>query len=563
MEKELLQIEADSYRYAVKNAFLHNGKADVGAVVGKIIALHKNTDIKKAMPLIQNAVKKVNCLNFEDIEIEFKKFEERGYELKPAEKKEGLIDLDWAEAGEKVVTRYAPNPNGPFHLGNARAAILSHEFARKYKGKFILRFDDTDPKVKKPIADAEKIFLEDLNWLECKPDEIYFASDRLELYYSFMRKLLEIDGAYVCTCEKESWKKGILSGEGCDCRKKSKEDQLKNFEKMLFHKFKEGDAVLRIKTDLNHPDPSVRDWWLAKIVDSPQHPRVGSKFHLWPSYNFASAIDDHELGTTLILRGQEHAQNQTKQEFLYKYFEWTYPHSFHFGRVKLEKMVLSTSKIKLGIESGKYNGWDDIRLGTIRALRRKGFVAQALKKAIIDVGVKSSDTTIELKKLAALNKEFLGELKRIVFIEEPIELDVNFCPKTSVNFDGKIFELKEGNQRFTVSKKQLAQSKIGETFRLRNAYNAKLKSAIDFRAEADFLNAINLKKEHDSINIVSWILHAVDVEILMPDSKKIYGLAEEDLLDLKAGEHVQFDKFGICIIDSKKDGRINLWFSHE
>jgi len=125
-----MSVEEDAYRYAVKNAVLHEGRADVGAVIGKVKALHPELGIKKTMEIALEAVKKANSLKPEELEAEFSKFEKKGYELKPKEKEDVLPKLEWAESGrEKVVTRYAPNPNGLFHLGNARAIVLSHEFA--------------------------------------------------------------------------------------------------------------------------------------------------------------------------------------------------------------------------------------------------------------------------------------------------------------------------------------------------------------------------------------------------------------------------------------------------
>jgi len=145
-----MSVEQDAYRYAIKNAFLHEGKADMGALIGKLKALHPELHIKKTMEIALEAVKKVNAMEAGEIKKEFEQFNKKGYELKAKQKEDPLPSLEWAEK-EAVVTRYAPNPNGPFHLGNARTAILSKEFSERHKGKFLLRFDDTDPKVKKPI----------------------------------------------------------------------------------------------------------------------------------------------------------------------------------------------------------------------------------------------------------------------------------------------------------------------------------------------------------------------------------------------------------------------------
>ena len=316
------KIEEDSYRYALKNAVEHEGKADLKAVIGKIMALHSGIDLKKEVKKISAQVEKVNKMNAEEQKKEFKKFEPT-IELKPRPQREGLRELEWAKE-EHVITRFAPNPNAPFHVGNSRAALLSYQYAEMYNGEFILRFDDTDPKIKKSIENAEEVFVKDLNWLGIKKiSKTVFASDRLEIYYEYMRKTIEMGKAYICSCEKEKWKALIDAGKGCPHRELAPEKQMGEFAKMLSHKIKEGEAVLRLKTDLNANDPALKDWWMARIVDKVQHPRVGKKFHLWPSYNFASAIDDHLLGITLIIRGQEHAQNETKQQFLYEYFGWT------------------------------------------------------------------------------------------------------------------------------------------------------------------------------------------------------------------------------------------------
>ncbi len=548
----------DAYKYAIKNAALHAGKASVGAVVGKVKALNPDLEIKDAMPSVIDAVKKVNSMKMPEIEKEFKAFEEKGYELKPKEKEGFLPALEWAEK-EQVVTRYAPNPNGPFHLGNARAAILSDEFAKIYSGKMILRFDDTDPKVKKPIENAEQIFKEDLEWLDCSISETYFASDRLEIYYKYMKKVTEQGNAYVCTCDSEKWRALIRKKQACPCRGLETKEQTARLAKMFSNEFKEKQAVLRIKTDLKNPDPSIRDWWAAKVVDNPIHPnpKTKGKF-VWPSYNLASAIDDHELGVTLILRGQEHEQNQTKQEYLYKYLGWKYPHSFHFGRIKLGETILSTSKIKAGIEEGSFSGWDDPRLGTIRALRRRGFQAKALRNAILEVGVKSSDASIDGKRLADLNKDALGtELVRIAFFREPIILDVSHSPEKEVEVDGNTFRLAR-EQRFLVDKEELGKFKKGDVFRLRNAYDVKISKKDELQAFAEYIGELPGKK-----HIMQWILEGADIEILMDDASRIAGLAGEEILKEKEGTVVHFDRFGFCRIESIEGKKAKLIFTNE
>ena len=550
------ELEKKAYKYAIKNAYLHDGKADLGAVIGKIKALEPDIEIKKAIEYAKHAIEMVNNMPFEEIKREYGRFErEEGFELKPVQKEEHLPELTWAEQ-QAVVTRFAPNPNGLMHLGSARAAILSHEYAKRYKGKFLLRFDDTDPKVKTPIPNAEELFKKDLKWLKCSIAKTYFASDRLNIYEEYMKKLIEMGRAYVCTCDPEEWRRKIKAQEACPCRNKKASEHLKRFEKMLRYEFKEGEAVLRIKTILSHKDPSVRDWWLAKIVDEPTHPRVSSEHHVWPSYNFASALDDHLLGVTLIIRGQEHQQNETKQMFLYSYFGWEYPHTIYTGRVMLEGVTLSTSKIREGIEKGVYIGWDDPRLGTIAALRRRGFQSETIRKIILSIGVKPNDTTIEWNTLAAINREIISERsERISAIEEPFRLVVEFAPAKEVKTDFGTVKLNEGLQKFIVEKK-LIKNKLNGIVRLRNAYNVKIKKIAELQAFAEYAGDEKIEP------IIPWITEPVKIEIMMPNAKKIERVTDKAILKKKVDETCYIDNLGFVRIDNVTETKVDAWFAH-
>jgi len=548
-------MEKAAYKYAIKNAVQHDGKANVQAVVGKLKALFPDADIKQAIKVAQHATEKVNSMKLDEIQQEFNRLEkEEGYELKPKQKEPGLPELPWAK-GQKVVTRFAPNPNGPMHIGSARAAILSYEYAAKYKGSFILRFDDTDPKVKKPMENAEEIFRKDLEWLGCKIDKIYFASDRLEIYRKYMAELIEKGRAYVCTCNPEDWRKKIKQQSACPCRDKSPKEHMRRFEKMVNNEYKEGEAVLRIKTLLSHRDPSVRDWWIAKVVDNPMHPRAKKSEHVWPSYNFASAIDDHLLGTTLIIRGQEHKQNETKQVFLYNYFGWEYPHTIYTGRVMLEGVVLSTSRTKEAIEKGMYTGWDDPRLGTLIALRKRGFLPETIRKIILDIGTKPNDTTIEWDMLVAINRELISDKSpRITALEEPARLIVEFPPEKEVKISDEIkLNLNAGLQDFFVEKSVLQSAK--GTLRLRNAYNIKVKKVTPMQAFAEYVGDAKIEP------IVPWILQPIELYITMPDTTIVKKFVDKKI-GFKVNGTYYIDNFGFVHIINISENTIEAMFTH-
>ncbi len=554
-------------KYAVKNAIEHSGKAELKAVISKLIAIDKEIakNLSKEIKEITEIVEQVNSLNRNELEEKFNSFESFD-ELPEREKKEEM-HLNWTDK-EKVITRYAPNPNGPFHLGNARALLNSFEYAKKYKGKFILRFDDTDPKIKKPIKNPEQIFMKDLNWLGVNIDELHFASDRMEIYYAYMKKIISMGKAYVCFCEKEKWKEKINKKEACECREKNEKEQLKQFEKMLKHELKEGEAILRIKTDLNANDPSLKDWWAAKIVDKPEHPRTGSKYYVWPSYNFASAIDDHEMNITLIIRGQEHAQNAEKQKFLYNYFEWKYPHAFHTGRIKLQEMILSTSKIKEGIEQGLYKGWDDPRLGTIQALRRRGFSAKTIKEIIKEIGIKSSDTTIDFNRMVDLNKKFIdSKSDRYYFIEKPVRLEISFIPEMEIEKplhpdypdQTKSYSIKAGSQTFLISKKDAERTEEGKVVRLKHALNFRITKKDEMQIFGEFTGTQKLENKP----LINWILNETTAEIIMDNADKKHGIIEKEILKEKEGNTIQSEGLGYFRIDEIKKNKVILWFAHK
>ena len=551
-----MSYEKDAYRYAIRNAFEHKGKADAGALIGKLKALYPDVNVKELVPFAKVAAEKVNGMGMDEIHAEFDKFNAEGFELKIPEKKVGLQDLEWASA-QPVVTRFAPNPSAPSHMGHLRPAILSYLYAKKYHGKFILRFEDTDPKIKKPLEGVEKLYLDDLAWVHCTPDEIVYQSDRLNIYTDYMNQIIGMGKAYVCTCDAEEWKKLRVKKIACPCRELSVEENQERLKKMFTHEYLQGQAVLRIKTDMNAEDPAERDWAAARIVDKPSHYKV-KNVYVWPTYNFSTAIDDHLMGITLIIRGQQHSSNVKKQTWIYTHFGWTYPHSFHHGKLSAPGAELSKSKMVEGIKNGTYSGWDDPKLFTVSALRRKGFRAQAFIDMMIDLGVKTSDTELSLELMGNYNRPYVEKSLNVPMILNPIPLEVDFSPEMDVNLDGNMVHLSQGRQAFFVSKDDAKNWKDGTLIRLRNAYIAKINSIDEFHVNAQFVST----KKLDNTAQINWLPEGVDVEITLPTGEKQFGLAKEELAALHVDDVVHFPHFGFCRVDAKTEKEIKLWFAH-
>ncbi len=569
-------------KHALLNAYKHDGRCEAGAVLGKVLGERPDLKnlVKKLYPSLKQIVDEVNRLslneqlsilktNFPDAIVEVPK-------VKAEEKK--LPPLPDADKYAKIVTRFSPNPDCALHLGSARAIILSHDYARQYDGKFILRFEDTDPRLKKASLIFYDLIREDLNWLECRWDEEFIQSDRLSIYYKVVEDLIKANGAYVCTCEPTTFRSHIASSKACPCRNLTLEEQMSRWKDMLDGNYKEGQAIVRVKTDLNHPNPAVRDWPALRIVDTIKHPhpRVGSKYHIWPLYNFAAGVDDHLMGITHIIRGKEHLTNAVRQMYMYKHLNWEYPVAIHYGRLKIEGAVLSKSKIIQGIRDGLYEGFDDPRLATFLALRRRGFQPDAIRKLIYDVGIKPVDATLSWQNLYSYNRQIVDKVaSRYFAILDKIELQIHGIKenlkavlpkhpddKARGNRELKVHQ-KNGIAKVFVSKsdKELLLSK--PITRLMGLMNIG-----DVKFEGNYLKAsfkglsIHEAREAEA-PLIHWLptQDTVKIILVMPTGKKIEGLAEKSLADEPMNSLVQLERLGFGRIDSKSDDKIVIYFT--
>jgi len=556
-------------KIALVNAIKHDGKSQPGPVIGTILGEKPEfrTKVKEITALINDVVREVNGLPLEKqrsiVEANWPDALAKG----KVEEEKHLPPLPEASKYKQIVTRYAPNPDCVLHLGSARAIVLCHDYARLYKGKFIVRFEDTDPRVKIPVLEFYDRIREDLGWLGCKPDEEYIQSDRIPIYYEHAQKLLEKGFAYVCTSPPETFREKTLASEPCECRNLPVEEQMARWERMLEGGYREGEAVVRVKTDLNHPNPAVRDWPALRTIDPIKwpHPRVGSKYRVWPLYNLACGVDDHMMGITHIIRGKEHLTNQVRQEFMYKYFGWKYPQAIHYGRLKITGAYLSKSKIVQGVREGTFKDWDDPRLATFAALRRRGITPEAIKKMIIDVGPKTSDVTLSWENLNAYNRKILDpDASRYFFVQSPIELTVTQLPKA---FTARLHKHPEhpergsreyevapdggGSAKLWISKKDVDPSKTGTMLRLMELFNIKVGKVNAYSADATFVSESYEEARKSKAHLIHWIPVGRDMpcSVVMQDATILEGVAENACKQLKPNDVIQFERFGFVRID--------------
>jgi len=394
-------LEKKTRAYALKNAVAYDGQARIGSVISSLFNEGlKRSEVKKYTKKISLIISEVNSLSVEEQEKEFKKL---GKEVHERKGRKGLPELPGAKKG-KVVMRFAPSASGPFHIGHASTASLSFLFVKKYGGKLYVRIEDTNPEnVYEP---AYEMIKKESDWLFDKKAKIVIQSDRIKIYYKYAEKLIKKKAAYVCTCPQEKFREFISAKKDCPCRRNGSKENLEKWKKMLDKKgFREGEAVLRFKSDMKDKNPAMRDFPLARI-NLKKHPRQGTKYRVWPLMNLAVATDDIEMKMTHIIRAKDHRDNAERQKKIYSALGKKFPWTAFLGRIKFKDMELSSTKMRQAIELGKYKGWDDPRIPTIASLKKQGYKPSSFWKFAEQIGFSESDKVIDKKEYFKLLNSF-------------------------------------------------------------------------------------------------------------------------------------------------------------
>ncbi len=542
-----MDLEQTIRKYALQNALQFDGKASVGAVLGKVMA--ENPELrsraKEVNSLARGVVDEVNGMS---AEAQKKALEESAPELLVKEQKHretGLPDLKGV-SGE-VRMRMAPNPSGPLHVGHSRMAILNDEYVKRYGGICYNRFEDTDPARIDPSG--YDTIPEDFAWLGVRIDKTIVQSERFEIYYDVAKKLLEMGKAYVCTCKPDVWRDLKNHKRPCPHREQPLSEQLLRWDRMFDGSYKPEEASLMVKTDLAHPNPAIRDFVGLRIDDTP-HPRTGTKYRVYPLMNLAVAVDDHLLDLTHVLRGKDHLNNTYRQEYLFDYFGWKKPVYIHYGRVSIEEAQLSTSKMAKGIKEGLYSGWDDPQLGTLRALRRRGIRSESLRRYWVETGIKEVDIEFSWKTLFSFNRDLIDDgADRFFFVDDPVKVKIEGAPDITgmapVHPDHPergVREIKVGPDHAVYLAKTDLPS-VDTRLRLKDLCNVEFKGG-----KAHYIgNDLAILK--DGVSIVHWApMSGCDAEVLMTDGSVKKGKAEPLLASAK-GKVVQLERFAFVRVE--------------
>ena len=547
-----MNLEELARKHALKNAAGHGGEADPGAVVGKIFSESEFSDKEEVVEAAQKAASQVNQLSTEEIR---KEMENYSYSEKEKEH-DPLPDLE--TDGEDVVVRFAPNPNGPPHLGHARGMIINAELKQKYGGKLILRYDDTDPVTKRPKEEAYEMYREDYEWLGYQIDEVRYSSKNFETYYSYAEQLIEKGKAYVSKASQEEMQELRRKGEASKYRKQSPEKNMELWKKMKNGGLKEGEAVLKVKTDLDHKNPAVRDFVAFRIIEEPDHPITSNKYRVWPMLDFQGAIEDHEMGTTHIIRGKDLRASTKRQKYIYDYFDWDYPRIRYWGTINVTgfNAPMSTSTITEKIQNGELNGWDDPCVGTLRALKRRGFQPEALKKFFIDQGLTENDVEASVQSLEKENTRIIDQdAERAFFVEDPVEIKLEDAPESleaEIPMHPENPEMgvrtPEVNDRIVIDRSDLENG----FKRLKGLCNVQLDGQ-----EAEYRPGDHKKALEKDADFIHWLpADSPKTQVLMPDGTRNEGLVEDRAY--QEGEIYQFERFGF--VKREASGFI---FTHE
>ena len=551
-------------KVSLQNAFEHDGKTKDKIVLSKILGIvpELKNNIKDIIPEIASIVSQVNAMSIEEQKTEIQNNFPEVLAVKEKVKEEsvGLPPLDGAEQG-KVVTRFTPAPNGYPHIGHAKAAIISEEYARMYDGKIILRFDDTNPEdTRLEYWAAIKV---GLDWLGIKFDGEKNTSDDIELLYDKCLDMIRKNNAYVCMCKRDEMSKNRRDMKSCKCSMSDTNQNEEKWEKM-FNKYKPGEAIVRFRGDMESKNTVMRDPVLFRIIDA-KHPRLGEKYRVWPSYDFAVAVEDYLDGVTHALRSKEYELRNELYYSILDVLDMKRPKMLEFSRLEFKGMPVSKRILKPLIDDGKISWYDDPRLPTLEALKRRGITPEAIRKFTLSLGFTKANTLAPFDSLEAFNRKIVdGNSVRLFMIKNPKVLRISNLPNSIIELpnhptnDMGTRRVEVGDSVF-LSSDDVEGVGIGDQLRLMGLGNVKITSAdsemtgefTDNNQDVDFrkLQWISQKTNHKLKILIPQQLF-IDDEFNEGSLEEVDAYTEPHYLELKDGTEIQFVRFGYCRKDS-------------
>ena len=546
---------------ALLNATKHEGKAELGAVIGRVLA--EIPELRSKAGLVSKeaaaAVSHVNSLSLAEQEKTLRaKFP--GLEApKEKEGRVGLPPLPNAVRG-KTAFRLPPEPSGFMTVGHAMAFTINYLYREQYEGELWLRFEDTNPR--KVFPKYYESFRQGIAWLGIRCDHEKNVSDDMEVIYENGRRLLETEDAYVCSCDEVKVKRLRFEGTPCEHRDNSVETNLRLWEELLAKKHREGSYVVRFKGDMHSPNYSLRDTNLFRIIESP-HPLTGTKYKLWPTYDLANAVEDEMCGITHVLRSSEF-RNEL-QQLIRDALKFRLLEVIQFSRFNFKGAPVSKRLLRPLVENKVVSGWDDPRMPTVEGLKRRGIIPRTIREFTQQVGYTKTEHEYDWSMLLSLNRKLLDPVsRRVFFVPDPVSLTVEGAPKRKPTIPfhpqaGLGSRTIDTMGEFFVAAGDLNSVKKGSVFRLMDLYNVELTSGGE-KAVGKYAGDEVIQNSRK----FQWVTPThVDAQVTVPDVlflegdvynkdslKEVLGFAEKYASELKVGDIVQFPRFGFARLDS-------------
>ena len=559
-------LKKEIRKIALQNAVEHNGKTKDKVVLSKSLGTipELKNNVKEVIPEIASIVSQVNGMSIEEQKTEIQNNFPEILDVKENVKEErvGLPPLEGAEQG-KVVTRFTPAPNGYPHIGHAKAAIISEEYAKMYGGKLVLRYDDTNPEdTRLEYWAAIKV---GLDWLGIEFDEIKNTSDDIGLFYDKCVEMIKKNYAYVCTCKRDTISKNRKEMVSCECSMGDVKQNEERWERM-FKKYKPGEAIVRFRGDMESKNTVMRDPVLFRINDA-RHAQLAEEHRVWPSYDIAVAVEDSTDGITHALRSKEYELRNELYHAILDALDMRHPKMLEFSRLEFKGMPVSKRILRPLIDEGKVSSYDDPRLPTLAALERRGITPEAIRKFTLSLSLTKADTLAPFDSLEAFNRKIVDENSiRLFMVKDPKTLTIRNLPNSTVELPNHPSN-KMGTRKVTVedsvflSSDDVKSLKIGDQLRLMGLGNVKITSVNseitgEFTGDERDVNFMKLqwvsqKNAHELKILIPQRLF-VDDKFNEESLEEIHVYVEPHYLELKNGEEIQFVRFGYCRKDSSK-----------
>ncbi len=553
------------YKETMVNAYKY-GSADVKIVMKKIMSGYPElrSKAKEIQQILGKIVEQVNNLPRKDIE---KTVEEKYPESiieEEAEERDYLPEILNAKKGQ-VKVRYPPEPSKHPHIGQMLSFCINNLIAERFDGKTVLRFDDTNPE--KVQAEFYDSFREVIAWLNLQVDSEVLASNHMELYYEKAKELIQKNHAFICRCERELFTQLRNEQKECKCNlENTVELNLQLFEELLEGKYVPGEAVVRLRGDMQSPNSAMRDPVLLRLSEH-SHCIQGDKYILWPMYDFESPIMEDLTKVTHILRSMEFGKMREElQKTIATLLNLNVPEFMEYRRYNIIGAPTQGRVIRELVQEKVVTGWDDYRLVTFQALRRRGIQPEVFPEIIRRVGATKSSTNIDFSLIFAINRKIIEPTaKHYYFVEDPVKVTLLNPIKKTIKIDFHPHNKDLGKRSISVNDVVYLSGTDQEfldtnsRIRLKDLFNIQIKEK---KTEKELVAEIIGEEMQPNFPKLQWVSEPVEVEIVKPEMlylnkrinkdslKYILGLGENNLTDLNVGDIVQFERFGYTKVNN-------------